>query len=138
MELEDFTPGDWKPIHYRRQKEGEGKVRRETHPVVVKYPTTNLGKNIASSRLECGVNVGAALRTSFDEEQALFLCPTPPFLCRYLSPFTRQIVLISHEDARQVRVCMCTHISEPGTCMLEACSDGVTGVSVGYRVGRRQ
>jgi len=136
VELEDFTPGDWKPIHYRRQKEGE--VRRETHPVVVKYPTTNLGKNVASGRLECGVNVGAALRARFDEEQALFMRPPLPFLRRYLSPFTRQIAFVSHEDARQVRVCMCTYISEPGTRVLEACSDGVTSVSVSYRVGRRK
>jgi hypothetical protein len=112
-------------------------MRGETHPVVVKYPTTDLGKNVASGRLECGVNIGAALRARFDEEQALFLCPSLPFLCQYLSPFTRQIVLVSHEDARQVRVCMCTHIRKPSTRVVEACSDGVTSISAGYRVGWR-
>jgi len=112
-------------------------VRCETHPVVIKHPATNLGENVASCRFECGVDVGTALRTRLDEEQAFFLRPSLPFLRWHLPPLDRQVALVAHEDACQVRVRMCAHVGKPGARVFEACSDGV-GVSVGHRVGRRR
>jgi hypothetical protein len=94
----------------------------ETHPIVVEYPATNLGENVASCGLKRRVDVGAALRACLDEEQVLLLRPPFPFLRRNLPPLVRQVALVAHEDARQVRVCMCAHVSQPVARVFEACS----------------
>src|SRR6267142_3272224 len=96
----------------------------ETHPIIVEYPATNLGENVASGPLECCVDVGAALRARLDEEQVLVLRPLFPLLRWHLPPLARQVALVAHEDARPVGVGMCAHVSEPGARVFEACSIG--------------
>jgi hypothetical protein len=91
----------------------------ETHPIVIKHPATNLGENVTNGSLECDLDVDAALCTRLDKEQALILRPLLPFLCLHLPPLARQVILVADEDARQVRVCVCTHVGEPRARVFE-------------------
>jgi hypothetical protein len=96
--LEDFTPGDW--CDYRCVSGKETRNQGTADPIVIKHATTDLDEDVSGGRLERSFDVGSALGARLGEEQSFLLCPSFTLLHWDLSSLEREIVLVSHENAR--------------------------------------
>ena len=123
-------PRGWKTLHQGTgaiigvSAEKRTRNKGTADPIIVKHATSDLDEDVSSGRLERGVDVGSALGARLGEKQSFLLCPSFPLLGRDLSSLEREVALVAHENACQVRVCVRAYIGEPGPCVFKTYSSG--------------